>query len=431
MRILLCASGTTGDVHPLVGIAAAMRQRGHEVFLLTNPAYESLAVEARVNFEPIGRREDLDALNRHPQAWSYKHGWKVWIRGAGLAPMRELYRAIEKLHRPGETMLAASYLCFGARIAREKLAVPTATLHLNAHTIRSLHGIHALPPPVIFPERMPQWYVANDAWPLWCRRVAMWLADRLCIDPVMSGEIGRFRRELGLPPLGGFVRDWWNSPDLAVGLFPDWWGGDHPDWPKQVVTTGFPFWDRSDSSDLSEGLKQFLDEAGRVIVYSPGASSGHTESHFATFARSCAAVGYRGLILTSRPPTVTQTLAPIVRFERYVPFTKLLKSAAAVVHHAGIGTTAQCLAAGVPQVVVPTLYNQPDTAIRLERLGVAVKIAAHRFHERTLSPALREVLSSPQVESNCRTISARVTENVIGQICSALEKCQVSVADRT
>ncbi len=426
MRVLFCASGTTGDVHPLVGIAAAMRQRGHEVILLTNPAYESLAAEAGVQFEPIGRREDLDELNRHPQAWSYKHGWKVWIRGAGLAPMRALYRAIEKLHRPGETLVAASYLCFGARIAQEKLAIPTATLHLNAHTIRSLYGIYALPPPAIFPERMPQWYVANDNWPLWGRRIAIWLADRLCIDPVMSSEIRRFRRELGLPRLTGFVRDWWNSPDLAVGLFPDWWAGEHPDWPKQVVTTGFPFWDRAEASDLSDGLRQFLAEAGRVIVFSPGASSGHTEFHFATFARSCEAVGHRGLILTSRPPTDTQAFGTAVRFERYVPFTKLLASAAAVVHHAGIGTSAQCLAAGVPQVVVPTLYNQPDTAIRLERLGVAVKISEHRFHEQTLVPALRNVLHSAQIRSNCQTLSARMTGDTLSRICGALENCQMS-----
>jgi len=39
-----------------------------------------------------------------------------------------------------------------------------------------------------------------------------------------------------------------------------------------------------------------------------------------------------------------------------------------VVHHGGVGTSAQCIAAGLPQVVVPSLYNQPDTAKRLERL---------------------------------------------------------------
>lgn len=114
-----------------------------------------------------------------------------------------------------------------------------------------------------------------------------------------------------------------------------------------------------------------------------------------------AAMSHRGLVLTPRPPTDTRAFGTAVRFERYVPFTKLLASAVAVVHHAGIGTSAQCLAAGVPQVVVPTLYNQPDSAIRLERLGVAVKIPSHRFHEQSLTPALRQILGSAQVKSSC------------------------------
>ena len=289
MRVLICASGTTGDVHPLVGIAVAMRERGHEVYLLTNPAYESLATVAGVKFEAIGRREDLDELKSHPQAWTYARGWKVWTKGAGVAPMRQLFRAIQKLNRPGETIVAGSYLCFGARVARERLDIPTATMHLNVHTIRSIHRIYAYPPPEFLPESV-QWHVLGDTSPQWCRRAMLWLADCLYIDPVMAKEISLFRRELGLPRLRSFVRDWWNSPDLVVGLFPDWWAGDHPDWPRQVVTTGFPFWDRSESEQMTEELKRFIDDSGKVIVFSPGASSGHSESHFTAFAQACEAI---------------------------------------------------------------------------------------------------------------------------------------------
>jgi UDP:flavonoid glycosyltransferase YjiC (YdhE family) len=49
-----------------------------------------------------------------------------------------------------------------------------------------------------------------------------------------------------------------------------------------------------------------------------------------------------------------------------------------VVHHGGVGTTAKALAAGVPQVVVPVAYDQPDNGRRVVRLGVGAMLPAKR-----------------------------------------------------
>ena len=422
MRLLVCAAGTTGDVHPLVGIAAAMHERGHEVILIANEAYRSLAVEAGVGFEAVGTVEDLKAIRRHPHAWSWKHGWKVWTRGVGLAPMRDYFAAINQRNEPGITVVAASYVCFGARLAREILEVPTATLHLNVHTIRSINGMLAYPPPSFLPENTPPFYVLGEGVPDAIRRAWLWMAESLFINPTMAPDINRCRSEFGLPPLREFVRDWWDSPDLAIGLFPEWWsGGQQADWPDQVVTTGFPFWDRSDSTVLSPDLQRFLDDGDPVLVYSPGASSGHTDAHFQAFSEACGQLGRRGLILTPSTPE-TDIGGHNIRFERFVPFRLLLPRAAAVVHHAGIGTSAQCLAAGVPQVVVPTLYNQPDTAIRLERLGVAVTIKSNRLSEKTLISAVNQLLNDESTGGNVSRCAALMQENnPLPAICGHLE----------
>ena len=426
MRVLICAAGTTGDVHPLVGIAAAMRQRGHEVFLLTNPAYARLAKEAGVHFHPVGTREELESLKADPRAWTYAGGWKVWTRGAGLAAMSELFEAIKKLQQPGETIVATSYLCFGARVAQEKLGLPTATLHLNVHTVRSTCGIFAYPPPEFLPEGLIPSIALPQSAPHWLNRASLWVADMLSSQRVLARGIRGFQREQGLPPTRRFVHDWWTSPELAIGLFPGWWAGEHPDWPTQMVTTGFPIWDRSESEAISPPLRAFIGDE-KILVYSPGASAGHTATHFAAFASACEATGHRGLILTPKPPA--DLLAQDrVRFESYVPFRQLLPHAAAVVHHAGIGTSAQCLAAGVPQVVVPTLYNQPDTAIRLERLGVAQKILPKRFDERSLTEALKRVLAEDTGQA-CRDSAAKMADaDPLPEICRHLESLSGSSA---
>ncbi len=47
----------------------------------------------------------------------------------------------------------------------------------------------------------------------------------------------------------------------------------------------------------------------------------------------------------------------------------LVPRLAALVHHGGIGTTAQAMRAGVPQLITPFAHDQFDNAARVERLG--------------------------------------------------------------
>ena len=44
----------------------------------------------------------------------------------------------------------------------------------------------------------------------------------------------------------------------------------------------------------------------------------------------------------------------------YTPLSHVLPGAAALVHHGGIGTAAQGLASGRPQLVMPMTFDQPD-----------------------------------------------------------------------
>ena len=52
-----------------------------------------------------------------------------------------------------------------------------------------------------------------------------------------------------------------------------------------------------------------------------------------------------------------------------LPHDWVFPRVAAVVHHAGAGTTGAGLRAGVPAVPVPVLADQPFWACRLHRLG--------------------------------------------------------------
>jgi UDP:flavonoid glycosyltransferase YjiC (YdhE family) len=73
----------------------------------------------------------------------------------------------------------------------------------------------------------------------------------------------------------------------------------------------------------------------------------------------------------------------------------------AVIHHGGIGTLAQALAAGVPQLVLASGFDRPDNATRLQRLGVAEHLPPSCWKPAAAVEALRRLLESPDVRERC------------------------------
>ena len=107
----------------------------------------------------------------------------------------------------------------------------------------------------------------------------------------------------------------------------------------------------------------------------------------------------------------------------FVPLSKLLPHTAALVHHGGIGSCAQGLAAGVPHVVQPMSYDQFDNSRRLVRLGVAAEVSVHNFRGRAVADALAPLLDSPTVAARCRELAARCDgPAALAAACDALEQ---------
>jgi sterol 3beta-glucosyltransferase len=92
-----------------------------------------------------------------------------------------------------------------------------------------------------------------------------------------------------------------------------------------------------------------------------------------------------------------------------VPHDWLFPRTAAVVHHAGAGTTGAGLRAGVPAVPVPVLVDQPFWADRLHRLGVAPQpLPLHELTADTLSDALRSCLDRSTYRDRAAELAGRI-----------------------
>jgi len=232
-------------------------------------------------------------------------------------------------------------------------------------------------------------------------------ADRLVLDPAIGTPLNAFRATKGLKPVSSVTGDWWHSPDLVIGLFPEWFAPPQPDWPPQVRLTGFPLFDEKGLEPLPPALLDFLDAGDKPIAFTPGSANTHGRAFFAAAADACARLGRRGLLLTRHADTLPPTLPPGVIHVSYAPFSELLSRVAALVHHGGVGTTAQAFAAGVPQLVMPMSHDQPDNAMRVKRLGVGDAIAEKRFRGPAVAEKLAGLLNSPAVASRCQSVAAR------------------------
>ncbi|MEO7275460.1 MAG: nucleotide disphospho-sugar-binding domain-containing protein, partial [Vicinamibacterales bacterium] len=92
------------------------------------------------------------------------------------------------------------------------------------------------------------------------------------------------------------------------------------------------------------------------------------------------------------------------RVERWVPHSELLPRADVVVTTGGTGTVLATLAAGVPIVVVPMAWDQPENAWRIADSGAGIRVTARRCTPDAIRRAVERVLHEPSFRENARRL---------------------------
>lgn len=412
-HIALVTLGSAGDIHPMLALAVGLQARGHAVRLLTSPAFEALAQRAGVPFFPIGAATDLGHTLQHPKLWHPVDGlgvmWRYLLRPALLPTLA----ALAGLRRQGELdLVVASPVAMGARAFQEASGVPLVSVYTAATLLRTAHA-----PMTLAQSRLPGWA------PRPLVRAAWHLLDRYKLEPLVREGVHGLRAYAGLPPLAPATRvwaDWMHSPHTGVTLFPDWFAPAPSDWPAQVQVGGFVMFDGDQVGGGPAGLTGFLEQGPPPLVFMPGSAMRQGADFYRAALAASHALGRRAVLLGNVPDGLVPSGATDVWVGPYAPFGPLLPRAAALVHHGGVGSTAQALRAGIPQVVVPRAYDQFDNAMRVEALGVGRRCAHSRAAP--LQLALAEVLGSPRVAARCRQLATRMAdEDGLARSCSHVE----------
>lgn len=368
----------------MVAIGKELRARGFDVVISLAQPYADVATDAGLIAEPVIARDEFDDLLRRPEMWRPVRGLRNILRevAAKFVPLH--WDVIRRHHRPGQTVLVAHPLDFASRTHRDwDPTTPLASVHLAPSMLLDPHH----------PPRMSPWWFELRR-PAWAVAAAFWIAEYALLHPCYRNQLNSHRRKLGLQPVGRPLQSWWLSPDRVVLMYPDWYraasfGGEAAVLDDRFVHAGFPLADHSDAP-IELNVNQ-------PIVFTCGTANQHSETFFRQAADVCERMDRDGVLLTSHRETVPRVLPARVQALGYVPLGKLLRQAAAIVHHGGIGTTSQAFAAGVAQLVRPLAYDQFDNADRVERLGAGRWLK----RDQDMQAQLQHLLTDAATQQRC------------------------------
>jgi rhamnosyltransferase subunit B len=399
-RVVLATMGSWGDLFPAIGLAKGLIETGHEARIAASPAYHELIRGEGLEFSGIGPMLGFSDYAGDPKILSGRLGGF-----AGFAHLfrRFIFPALDRYVddlaasiRDADLLLAHPALV-AAPVAAEYVGVRWATVSVFPGLIPTAHA-----PPA--PTRVS---LGSGRTARMMHRAA-WSAARFNMARLFDRHVNRARRRLGLRPVSNaFFAPVESGRPYLVLASPA--VIDRPaDWPTTVALTGFIAWDRVSSFSDPVGLAQFLSAGEPPVLVTLGASSSLDPRHFYRHAAEAVTrLGHRALVLTGPTPTdVDLPDNPGIFATTFAPLSLVAPRCLAAVHHGGAGTTIALLSSGLPQLVIPRGFDQPQTAFRMTRLGVARTLPWRRESTEHLTRELRALLSDDRYRRNAAALQA-------------------------
>jgi UDP:flavonoid glycosyltransferase YjiC (YdhE family) len=402
-RVVFATFGSFGDLHPYIAVARELKRRGHRPLIASFAEFREPVEAAGVEFAPM--RPDMARFGERAAVMQQLvdpwRGPEFLIRRMFMPHLRESYEDLESACR-GADLLVTHPLALAGQLLAERRGLPRVSTALSPMTMFSAHD------PSLFPAA---------PWMLWARRLGVapyrWLF-RIPRAMVRRWEtpLREFRAGLGLAPTVALAQfEGQFSPRLHLALFSSVLAAPQPDWPARTVVCGFPRYDgAAPDARARSDLDSFLAAGEPPLVFGLGSSAVMVAGQFWRAAIAAAqALKRRAILLTGNPPEALGDVPRGVKVFQYLPYSAVFPRAAAVIHSGGIGTLAQALAGGRPQLIVPVAFDQPDNARRAVALGVARSIPFAGASADAIARELALLFAAPGLAARARTLGDSVS----------------------
>lgn len=413
-RIIISTFGSLGDIHPYMAIAMELQARGHEAVIATMEFYREKILGAGLQFAPVRpdipgpSEQNSELINRIMNPLT---GPKFLMEEVIFPALRDSYADLVQVSEGADLLVTHPAAPAGPLVGR-KTGIPWIST-----VLAPLSFFSAYDPPV--PPAF-QWVNKLQVFgPGFMKLILSLMKQAYGADTFTE-----LRNELSIPDYGNPIFEGQHSPKLILALFSKLFGRPQPDWPKQTRTTGFCFYDGRNERPMPVEVTAFLDSGPPPIVFTLGSSAVWVARDF--FKQSIEAahrLRRRAILLIGDPGNLNAELPDDMIAADYAPYQMLLPRACAVVHHGGVGTTAQGLLAGVPTLIVPFAFDQFDNADHARRMGTSLTLYRKHYNATAAAKELGELLSKEGYAESAKQVSEHLKhENGAGQAADLIEQ---------
>ena len=399
MKLVMASYGGRGDVEPAVVVARELQGRGHVVRMVVPPNLVGFAEAAGLNAVAYGLDSQpiLDLQRKYFTCYS-RTPWKL--------------KELNRMSRETEQFATECWAHMTSTLVSEAdgadLLLTGLIFEQPAANVAEYQGI-----PLVtlhyFPARAHGQLLPFVPAPV--SRMGMMINDWVAWRATRKGEDAQ-RRELGLAnATGPAPRRIAERGSLEIQaydelVFPrlaaEWakWDGQRP-FVGALAMASPTDADEEVATWAGDGTPPIFFGFGSVPIGSPAET-------IAMIGAACAQLGERAIVGAGGTDYGDVPHGEHVKVVGQVNYATIFPACRALVHHGGAGTLAAGLRAGVPQLILWTLPDQPFFAAQLKRLKVG---AGRRFAtttERTLVADLRRILA-PQYAVRARAIAPRMT----------------------
>jgi rhamnosyltransferase subunit B len=403
-KVVLATVGSLGDLHPFIALGRALRGRGLRAVMACAAEYQSKVEAAGIEFHRLRpgfeeMQRDLGMDRARLTRGVIEHS-DFLFRKLVLPYVRTAYEDMMQVTADADLVLTSS-LAFGARLAAEKRGIPWIAV-----VLQPMMFLSAYDPPVI-PKA--EWLSAllRELGPT-PTRYAMWILKKAVNG--LFRPLHALRADLGLAPTArNPLFDGQFADAGAIGLYSRLLGGVQPDYPQPTWIVGFATFDSEEglAVGLDPALNAFLEAGTAPLVFTLGSLIVNSPGSFYRESLGAAqSLGRRAVLMVGEQAVgdCAHLGSAEVFVCGYAPHSLLFPRAAAIAHHGGIGTLAQALRAGRPQLIVPYFADQLDNAARAARLGVARISPPRRYSRASASRDFDHLLGDDRYPARAREV---------------------------